>query len=260
MKLEPVRELQLKGMREVKDLLWNSSPKKVVVDEIINEFRESREDPNDISRGEDVWPNPVADEIDEEEEVEIPLPNMGVPPLEENDEPYLDTWIREMDMDARYMNTMVPGVDGDNVPPPVGVRVRQRFMSQDALQLYLMDYCIKRHVQFKVLNSGPAVYSVRCTGDQCPLYIYASFSNNCRVWKVRRCNDEHTYLKCELDKDNRLCTSRVICNLIMLNVRTNFTLSLYKIIQLVKDRYHIQVNYGRAWRARNKELVVVFGG
>ncbi|KAG9442211.1 hypothetical protein H6P81_018065 [Aristolochia fimbriata] len=60
--------------------------------------------------------------------------------------------------------------------------------------------------------------------------------------------------------DNRLCTSRVICNLIMPNVRTSFTLSPYEIIQLVKDRYHIQVNYGRAWRARNKALVAVFGG
>ncbi|KAG9458190.1 hypothetical protein H6P81_002698 [Aristolochia fimbriata] len=76
--------------------------------------------------GEDVWPDPVAKEIEEEEEVEFPLPTMGVPPLEENDEPYPDSWIGVMDMDEIYTNTMVPGVDEDNVPPPVGVGVDQR--------------------------------------------------------------------------------------------------------------------------------------
>ncbi|KAG9458281.1 hypothetical protein H6P81_002789 [Aristolochia fimbriata] len=101
-----------------------SSTKKVVVDEIIIEFRESSEDPNDIYSGEDACSDP--DEIEEEKEIEIPLPNMGVPPLEENDEPYPNSWIREMDMDAGYMNTMVPGVDEDHVPPPVSVGVGQR--------------------------------------------------------------------------------------------------------------------------------------
>ncbi|KAG9449626.1 hypothetical protein H6P81_009591 [Aristolochia fimbriata] len=208
----------------------------VVVDDIIIEFMESREDPNHIPSGEDAWPDPVTDEIDEEEEVEIPLPNMRVPPLEENDEPYPDSWIGEMNMDAGYMNTMVPDVDGENVPPLVSVGVGQRLTSKDTLQMYLKDYYIRRHVQFKVLKSGPVVHSVRYTGDQCPWYVYASFSKKCRVWKVRRCNDEHTCLNAEVRMDNQLCTSRVICNLIMPNVMTNFTLFSYEIIQLVKDR------------------------
>ncbi|KAG9450276.1 hypothetical protein H6P81_010241 [Aristolochia fimbriata] len=80
------------------------------------------------------------------------------------------------------------------------------------------------------------------------------------MWKIRRCNDEHMCLNGELRMDNWLSTSRVICNLIMLNVRTSFTLSPYEIILLVKDKYHIQVSYSRAWWARNKALVTVFGG
>ncbi|KAG9459290.1 hypothetical protein H6P81_003798 [Aristolochia fimbriata] len=84
---------------------------------------ESSEDPNDISSGEDAWPDPVTEEVEEEEEVKFPLPTMGVPPLEENDEPYPDSLIGEMDINAVYTDTMVPGVDEDNVPPPVGVRV-----------------------------------------------------------------------------------------------------------------------------------------
>ncbi|KAG9455520.1 hypothetical protein H6P81_000028 [Aristolochia fimbriata] len=127
--------------------------------EFILEERESSEDPNDISSGEDAWPDPVPEEVEEEEEVEFPLPTMGVPPLEENDELYPDSWIEEMDMDAVYTNTMVPGVDEDNVPPPVGVGVGQRFMSKDASQMYLKDYCIIRHVQFKVVMADtPLLY------------------------------------------------------------------------------------------------------
>ncbi|KAG9440447.1 hypothetical protein H6P81_020612 [Aristolochia fimbriata] len=228
--------------------------------EFIPEEREPNEDANDNSSGEKLWPDPIREEVEEEEEVELPLPTMGVPPLEENDEPYPDPWIGEMDMNVTYRNTMVPGVDDDNVLPPVGVGVRQRFMTKDALQMYLKDYCIRRHVQFKVHKSGPTVYYVCCIGDQCPWHVYASFSMKMNMWKIRRCNDEHTCLNAELRMDNRLCTSKVICNLIMPNVRTSFTLSPHAIIQLVKDKYHIQVSYSRAWRARNKALVAVFGG
>ncbi|KAG9450291.1 hypothetical protein H6P81_010256 [Aristolochia fimbriata] len=159
---------------------------------IVEFIPEESEDANDNSSGEESWPVPVREEVEEEEDVELPLPIMGDPPLEENDEPYPDPWIGVMDMDVTYRNTMVSSVDDDNVPPPVGVGVGQRFMTKDALQMYLKDYCISRHVQFR------------------------------------------------LRMDNRLCTSTVICNLIMPNVRTSFTLSPYEIIQLVKDKYHIQ--------------------
>ncbi|KAG9446140.1 hypothetical protein H6P81_012268 [Aristolochia fimbriata] len=117
--------------------------------------RVESEEANDDSSSEGSWPEPVTeDEVEEEEDVELPLPTMGVPPLEENDEPYPDPWIGVMDMDVAYRNTMVPGVDDDEV------------------SLALRD----------------------------------------------------------------------------------------EIIQLVKDKYHIQVSYSRAWRARNKALVAVFGG
>ncbi|KAG9444653.1 hypothetical protein H6P81_015993 [Aristolochia fimbriata] len=209
--------------------------------EFIPAERERIEEANDDSSSEGSWPEPITEEeVEEEEDVELPLPTMGVPPLEENDESYPDPWIGVMDMDVTYRNTMVPGVDDDNVLPPVGVGVGQRFMTKDALVMYLKDYCISRHVQFRVHKSGPTVYSVHCTGDQCPWHVYASYSMKLNMWKVRRCNDEHTCLNVELHMDNRLCTSSVICNLIMPNVRTSFTLSLYEIIQLVKDKYHIQ--------------------
>ncbi|KAG9442212.1 hypothetical protein H6P81_018066 [Aristolochia fimbriata] len=61
--------------------------------EFIPEERESSEEANNNSSGEDTWPDPVTDEVEEEEEVEFPLPTMTVPPLEENDEPYPNPWI-----------------------------------------------------------------------------------------------------------------------------------------------------------------------
>ncbi|KAG9442173.1 hypothetical protein H6P81_018027 [Aristolochia fimbriata] len=123
----------------------------IIPEEITLEFREPCEDANDNSSSEESWPNSVREEVEEEEEdVELPFPTMGVPPLEENDAPYPDPWIGVMDMDVTYMNTRVPGVDDDNVPPPVGIGVGQRFMTKDALVMHLKDYCISRHVQFRV--------------------------------------------------------------------------------------------------------------
>ncbi|KAG9439721.1 hypothetical protein H6P81_019886 [Aristolochia fimbriata] len=158
---------------------------------------------------------------------------------EELDEPCPDMWIREMDTNARYMNTLISSINEGNVPPLIGVIVGQRFNTQDALQLYLKNYCIERHVKFKVLKSRPTLYSVRCTNDQCPWYVYTSFIKKSKEWKVRRCDDVHTCLDIESRMDNKLCTSRIICNIIMPTMRTKFTLSPYEIIQMVKDKYHI---------------------
>ncbi|KAG9458230.1 hypothetical protein H6P81_002738 [Aristolochia fimbriata] len=94
-----------KGMIELKVLMRSSSLKKVI-DEVTLEFREPCEDANDDSSSEESWPNPVREEVEEEEEdVELPLPTMGVPPLEENDAPYPDPWIGVMDMDITYRSS-----------------------------------------------------------------------------------------------------------------------------------------------------------
>ncbi|KAG9458883.1 hypothetical protein H6P81_003391 [Aristolochia fimbriata] len=85
------RSLENVGGNRAKGLLWERS-----------------EEANDDSSSEGSWPEPVTkDEVEEEEDVELPLPTMGVPPLEENDEPYPDPWIGVMDMDVTYRNTML---------------------------------------------------------------------------------------------------------------------------------------------------------
>ncbi|KAG9445830.1 hypothetical protein H6P81_011958 [Aristolochia fimbriata] len=59
--------------------------------EFIPAERERNEEANDDSSSEGSWPEPVTeDEVEEEEDVELPLPTMGVLPLEENDESYPD--------------------------------------------------------------------------------------------------------------------------------------------------------------------------
>ncbi|KAG9446032.1 hypothetical protein H6P81_012160 [Aristolochia fimbriata] len=79
-----------------------------IVDEVTIEFRESSEDANDNSSGEESWSGPVREEVEEEkEDVELPLPTMRVPPLKENDAPYPNPWIGVMDMDVTYRNTML---------------------------------------------------------------------------------------------------------------------------------------------------------
>ncbi|KAG9442139.1 hypothetical protein H6P81_017993 [Aristolochia fimbriata] len=103
-------KLRPKGMIELKDILRSSSLKKG------NQVRTQMITLVARSRGS----NSLEEVEEEEEDVELPLPTMGVPPLEENDAPYPDPWIGVMDMDVTYRNTMVP-VDDDNVPPPAAI-------------------------------------------------------------------------------------------------------------------------------------------
>ncbi|KAG9458429.1 hypothetical protein H6P81_002937 [Aristolochia fimbriata] len=71
----------------------------------IPEERESREDPNDISSREDSWPELVADE-NVEEEVENPLPNIGVPPLE-------DEHVEEYDVAMQNLEEAYPSAKAE---------------------------------------------------------------------------------------------------------------------------------------------------
>ncbi|KAG9446326.1 hypothetical protein H6P81_012454 [Aristolochia fimbriata] len=103
------------------------SPKEIgeqAIQEFILKEREIREDLDIISSGEDEWADPFTNENVAGRENKTLVPNMRVSHVkEELDEPYPDMWIRDMDTDERYMNTLIVVVNEDNVPPYVTYRL-----------------------------------------------------------------------------------------------------------------------------------------
>ncbi|KAG9449999.1 hypothetical protein H6P81_009964 [Aristolochia fimbriata] len=156
------------------------------ITEFIPEEREPSEEANDNSSSEGSWPEPVTEEdVEEEEDVELPLLTMGVPPLEENDDPYPDPWIGVMDMDVTYRNTMVPGVDDDNVPPPVGVGVGQRFMTKDAIVMFGASETVAHYDhEMQILEEACPGAKAELTEDMSPEQWALAYDGNMSFGKL----------------------------------------------------------------------------
>ncbi|XP_068639516.1 uncharacterized protein [Aristolochia californica] len=60
-------------------------------------------------------------------------------------------------------------------------------------------------------------------------------------------------------EDNPVCTSSFISKVIMPTVKTKFTLSPNDKQQIMKDKYHIYIEYGKTWRAKCKAIKVIYG-
>ncbi|XP_039137915.1 uncharacterized protein LOC120275413 isoform X2 [Dioscorea cayenensis subsp. rotundata] len=69
----------------------------------------------------------------------------------------------------------------------------------------------------------------------------------------------HSCTNERIQSDNRHCTSKLICELVLSTLRANLSLSIAQVQAMVKDMYHVDVGYTKAWKGKNKALKRIFG-
>ncbi|XP_068645265.1 uncharacterized protein [Aristolochia californica] len=139
------------------------------------------------------------------------------------------------------------------------INVGQIFEDKSQMVDFLKKYSIESHVKYKTLRSSSCDYKIECGEDGCPWSVSASCDQRIRQFKIRKYGGDHTCVNSIIREDNPMCTSSFICKVIMPTVRTNFTLSPNDIQQIMKDKYHISVQYAKAWRAKCKTIKAIYG-
>nr|AAP21405.1 putative mutator-like transposase [Oryza sativa Japonica Group] len=133
------------------------------------------------------------------------------------------------------------------------------FRSMDDLKIWLQSYSIRVHRPYHVKESNASVkYTVACLDRHCKWQINARKSGGDR-WRVTRVGEDHTCCSAEVTGKHLQLTSRFIGNRLQAFVRAEPTLSPAAIVEAVEQIWHYRPTYGKAWRAKQVAMKVIWG-
>lgn len=95
---------------------------------------------------------------------------------------------------------------------------------------------------------------------KCPWKLYAAVGKRtCGQFKITRYDGEHTCCRPTLDLEGRKASASFLCNLIMPTMKAKLDLTPGQIQDRIKDMLHLNISYSKAWHARTKALIRIFG-
>ncbi|XP_066160041.1 uncharacterized protein [Oryza sativa Japonica Group] len=152
-----------------------------------------------------------------------------------------------------------PQYDGAFEPMCDEPRKGLEFRSMDDLKIWLQSYSIRVHRPYHVKESNASVkYTVACLDRHCKWQINARKSGGDR-WRVTRVGEDHTCCSAEVTGKHLQLTSRFIGNRLQAFVRAEPTLSPAAIVEAVEQIWHYRPTYGKAWRAKQVAMKVIWG-
>ncbi|XP_066164585.1 uncharacterized protein [Oryza sativa Japonica Group] len=152
-----------------------------------------------------------------------------------------------------------PQYDGAFEPMCDEPRKGLEFRSMDDLKIWLQSYSIRVHRPYHVKESNASVkYTVACLDRHCKWQINARKSGGDR-WRVTRVGEDHTCCSAEVTGKHLQLTSRFIGNRLQAFVRAEPTLSPAAIVEAVEQIWHYWPTYGKAWRAKQVAMKVIWG-
>ncbi|BAH93949.1 Os07g0513300 [Oryza sativa Japonica Group] len=152
-----------------------------------------------------------------------------------------------------------PQYDGAFEPMCDEPRKGLEFRSMDDLKIWLQSYSIRVHRPYHVKESNASVkYTVACLDRHCKWQINVRKSGGDR-WRVTRVGEDHTCCSAEVTGKHLQLTSRFIGNRLQAFVRAEPTLSPAAIVEAVEQIWHYRPTYGKAWRAKQVAMKVIWG-
>ncbi|KAK4263348.1 hypothetical protein QN277_028771 [Acacia crassicarpa] len=137
----------------------------------------------------------------------------------------------------------------------------QEFHSKAEMQHAVKLYCMKSHRTAKVAKSDDHRFVMQCQNhaDGCPWYMRAISPKNGNGWVVRKWGQEHTCVNQGLAWDHRQLDSDVICAAIISMLREDPAIKPVLIQERIQRLYGYNITYKKAWKAKMKAIVKLFG-
>ncbi|XP_062094239.1 uncharacterized protein LOC133800299 [Humulus lupulus] len=136
----------------------------------------------------------------------------------------------------------------------------QIYKDKNTIKSALSYYAMLHNFQFKTKRSEPREYLVTCADETCNWLVRASKYRNQYLFKVRKCNPNHT---CSVEivlEDHRQAKSIVVGELVKnkyKSIKRNYTPN--DIMNDMNDDFGVTMGYTKAWRSREKALRLVRG-
>ncbi|XP_076931813.1 uncharacterized protein LOC143597104 [Bidens hawaiensis] len=93
----------------------------------------------------------------------------------------------------------------------------------------------------------------------CNWYVYAVKKKNDNMWQITRWVDSHNCYGTVVGNNNRSLKSRDIATRIVHNMREDISYPIKQIRAFIKDQFHVDISYSKAWRARKEAIERIYG-
>ncbi|XP_061374480.1 uncharacterized protein LOC133316713 [Gastrolobium bilobum] len=139
--------------------------------------------------------------------------------------------------------------------------VQQEFGSKPELQHAVKIHCMKGRRTAIVEKSDESRFVMKCKNhaDGCPWYMRAIKPKKGANWVVRKWGQGHTCLNQGLAQDHRQLDSNVICAAIMNMLKEDPSTRPALIQERIQGTYGYNITYRKAWKAKMKAIVKLFG-
>ncbi|XP_057720191.1 uncharacterized protein LOC130934661 [Arachis stenosperma] len=139
--------------------------------------------------------------------------------------------------------------------------VRMEFGSRELVISAIKSYTISRGVDYTVYELELQTFYAKYKGygAGCDWLIRASLIRKKACWEIRRYNGKHTCTIDTISQDHAKLDSDIIAEAIKPLVEADLSIKVKSIIAEVQSRFNYIVSYRKAWLAKQKFVVKVFG-
>jgi hypothetical protein len=135
------------------------------------------------------------------------------------------------------------------------------FETLDAVKLFFQDYAVRHHRPYYVAKSNKNVrYIIKCQISSCSWGVWICHTKNeIHQWKVCMVKQPHTCGTSEVRHLHPQCTTRFLGCRIMSIVCAHSDITVAALIEVIHGLTTYQVCYGKAWRAKDHTLALLWG-
>ncbi|WVZ83697.1 hypothetical protein U9M48_030818 [Paspalum notatum var. saurae] len=134
-----------------------------------------------------------------------------------------------------------------------------RFETLEKLQDFLRDYSVRHHRPFKVKHLDDRLrYTVVCS-QECPWLVHGRRDKRLGGWKITSVKQPHTCRSSETKRVHRQNTSKYIGRHIAGVIAADPEVKIKALIASIKAITGYEVNYSKAWRAKQYMMEMVYG-
>ena len=134
-----------------------------------------------------------------------------------------------------------------------------RFIDKAELQTAVKQYSVERHHEFKVIESNPNLWHVKCKSKDsgCQWMLRGIKRHN--FFEISRYTGPHTCLSAMMSQDHSGLDSTLIANEIRDLVKEIPTIAIAGLGAVIKNKYNYTPSYRKLWDAKQKAIAMLFG-
>ncbi|XP_071938294.1 uncharacterized protein [Coffea arabica] len=139
----------------------------------------------------------------------------------------------------------------------------QLFETKEHVKRAVKLWSIKENREFKVRESTPTTWYVRCRARNsvppCNWQLRATLRSSHNMWMIVTLADAHTCIRVCFNNDHRGLSSDIIAEHIIPHIMNGPVYKIKEIQASVKQEFHCDVSYKKAWYARRRAIDILYG-